>query len=103
MTIDVRNDGRTYGAHGNANIQNQKLGRSLMTPAAVKRMSRKDCILFIEGQYPVLIKGNSISDATVEGNGKISWGKWISPSGKVIFDEEQRAYFTIETKKQIQF
>ena len=27
MTIDVRNDGRTYGAHGNANIQNQKLGR----------------------------------------------------------------------------
>ena len=22
---------------------------------------------------------------------------------KVIFDEEQRAYFTIETKKQIQF
>lgn len=53
MTIDVRNDGRTYGAHGNVNIQNQKLGRSLMTPAAVKRMSRENCILFIEGQYPV--------------------------------------------------
>ena len=53
MTIDVRNDGRTFGAHGNSNIQNQKLGRSLMTPAAVKRMSRKHCLIFIEGQYPI--------------------------------------------------
>ena len=24
-----------------------------MTPAEVRRMSRKDCLIFIEGQYPI--------------------------------------------------
>ena len=46
MTIDVRNDGRTYGAHGNVNIQNQKLGRSLMTPAAVKKNESGELLFF---------------------------------------------------------
>ena len=44
---------QTFGAHGNSNIQNQKTGGGLMTPAAVKRMNRKNCLIFIEGQYPI--------------------------------------------------
>ena len=104
MTIDVRNDGRTYGAHGNANIQNQKLGRSLMTPAAVKRMSRKDCILFIEGQYPVFDqKAIPFQTPRWKEMEKLAGEDGYHHSVKVIFDEEQRTYFTIETKKQIQF
>ena len=104
MTIDVRNDGRTFGAHGNSNIQNQKLGRSLMTPAAVKRMNRKNCLIFIEGQYPIFDE-KAIPFHTPE------WKQMEQLAGKtgyhhpvkVIFDEEQRAYFTLEPKKQIQF
>ena len=104
MTIDVRNDGRTFGAHGNSNIQNQKLGRSLMTPAAVKRMSRKHCLIFIEGQYPIFDE-KAIPFQTPE------WKQMEQLAGKtgyhhpvkVIFDEEQRLYFTLESKKQIQF
>ena len=104
MTIDVRNDGRTFGAHGNSNIQNQKLGRSLMTPAAVKRMSRKHCLIFIEGQYPIFDE-KAIPFQTPE------WKQMEQLAGKtgyhhpvnVVFDEEQRTYFTLEPKKQIQF
>ena len=48
MTIDTRDDGRSFGSHGNSNIQNRKSGRTLMTPAEVRRMSRKDCLIFIE-------------------------------------------------------
>jgi type IV secretion system protein VirD4 len=104
MTIDVRNDGRTYGAHGNANVQNQKLGRSLMTPAAVKRMNKKNCILFIEGQYPVFDqKAIPFQTPRWKEMEKLAGEDGYHHSVKVIFDEEQRAYFTIETKKQIQF
>ena len=104
MTIDVRNDGRTYGAHGNVNIQNQKLGRSLMTPAAVKRMSRENCILFIEGQYPVFDqKVIPFQIPRWKEMEKLAGEDGYHHSVKVIFDEEKRTYFTIETKKQIQF
>ena len=83
MTIDVRNDGRTFGAHGNSNIQNQKLGRSLMTPAAVKRMSRKHCLIFIEGQYPIFDeKAIPFYDPGVEANGTIGREDGISSSGE---------------------
>ena len=83
MTIDVRNDGRTYGAHGNANIRNSKIGRSLMTPAAVKRMSRENCILFIEGQYPVFDqKVIPFQTPRWKEMEKLSWGRRISSLGK---------------------
>ena len=85
MTIDVRNDGRTFGAHGNSNIQNQKLGRSLMTPAAVKRMNRKNCLIFIEGQYPILMKSNPISHPGVEANGTIGREDGIPSPGESNF------------------
>ena len=29
------------------------MGRTLMTPAEIRRMPRKDCIIFLEGQYPI--------------------------------------------------
>ena len=104
MTIDVRNEWADIWAHGNSNIQNQKLGRSLMTPAAVKRMSRKHCLIFIEGQYPIFDE-KAIPFQTPE------WKQMEQLAGKtgyhhpvnVVFDEEQRTYFTLEPKKQIQF
>lgn len=75
-----------------------------MTPAAVKRMNRKNCLIFIEGQYPIFDE-KAIPFHTPE------WKQMEQLAGKmgyhhpvkVIFDEEQRAYFTLEPKKQIQF
>ena len=75
-----------------------------MTPAAVKRMSRKHCLIFIEGQYPIFDE-KAIPFYTPE------WKQMEQLAGKtgyhhpvkVIFDEEQRLYFTLESKKQIQF
>ena len=75
-----------------------------MTPAAVKRMNRKNCLIFIEGQYPIFDE-KAIPFHTPE------WKQMEQLAGKmgyhhpvkVIFDEEQRAYFTLEPKKQIHF
>lgn len=54
MTIDTRNDSVTMGMHGSSSLNNQRAGRGLMTPAEVRRLSRKKCIIFMEGQYPIL-------------------------------------------------
>jgi len=54
MTIDTRHDGRSMGRNGSTSENYQQSGRELMTPAEVKRLDRKKCIIFMEGQRPIL-------------------------------------------------
>lgn len=104
MTIDTRDDGRSFGSHGNSNIQNRKSGRTLMTPAEVRRMSRKDCLIFIEGQYPIFDR-KAIPFRTKR------WMEAEKLAGKngyrhpveVVFDEETRSYITVQQKEKIEF
>lgn len=104
MTIDTRDDGRSFGSHGNSNIQNRKSGRILMTPAEVRRMSRKDCLIFIEGQYPIFDR-KAIPFHTKR------WMEAEKLAGKngyrhpveVVFDEETRSYITVQQKEKIEF
>ena len=49
-TIDIVNDGKS-GQHSNTSYS--KVGRDLMTPAEVRRMNRKDCIIFMEGESSI--------------------------------------------------
>lgn len=65
MTIDTRNDGVTTGVHGNSSLNNQRAGRGLMTPGEVKRMDRKKCLIFMEGQYPIMDWKNLPFDTAV--------------------------------------
>ncbi len=50
MTIDTANDGRS-GKSGSVNYG--RAGRELLTPSEVRRLDRKECIIFLEGQLPV--------------------------------------------------
>ncbi|WP_334104141.1 VirD4-like conjugal transfer protein, CD1115 family [Muricomes intestini] len=104
MTIDTRNDNRQLGMQGQTSLNNGRDGRTLMTPAEVKRMSRKDCILFIEGQYPIYDQ-KALPFRTQ---------RWIEsaalalPFGykhpvRVIYNENTMTYRTLKTKKTIQF
>ena len=51
MTIDTATDGKSGN---NENSSYNRTGRELMTPAEVRRLSRYDCILFVEGEYPII-------------------------------------------------
>ena len=50
-TIDTIGDGK-HGSSYNSNFN--KAGRELMTPQEVKRMDRKKCIIFMEGERPII-------------------------------------------------
>lgn len=50
MTVDTYSDSRTGK---NLNSSYGKAGMDLMTPAQVRRMDRKHCIIFLEGERPV--------------------------------------------------
>lgn len=50
-TIDTLGDGK----HGSSyNSSYNKAGRELMTPQEVKRLDRKKCIIFMEGERPII-------------------------------------------------
>ena len=104
MTIDTRTDGLSTGMHGNANINNAKAGRALMTPGEVKRMPRDHCIIFLEGYRPIYDK-KAIPFQTDR------WKEVERLAGKhgyrhpirVIYNEETLSYRTITEKSPIQF
>ena len=104
MTIDKRTDGASTGHFGNASINNDKLGRTLMTPAEVKRMPRKNCILFLEGHYPIYDEKNlPFSTKRFQEAKELAGKKGYRHPVRVVFDEETMSYRTIETKTAIQF
>lgn len=104
MTIDKRTDGTSTGHFGNASINNDKMGRTLMTPAEVKRMPRKDCIIFLEGQYPIYDKKNlPFNTPRWKESEKLAGKDGYKHPVRVVFDEKTMTYHTIETRTPIQF
>lgn len=104
MTIDTRTDGSSTGHFGNASLNNARAGRPLMTPAEVKRMPRKDCIIFMEAQYPIYDR-KAIPFKTK---------RWLEsqaealPFGyrhpvRVVYNEDTMTYRTVTSEKPIQF
>lgn len=51
-TLDMRNSSTTKGMQGSYSLQDQKLGRELITSDEVGRMKNDECILFIRGLKP---------------------------------------------------
>lgn len=104
MTIDRRDDTQTMGGHGNSSIQNRHSGRTLMTPAEVKRMPRQDCLIFVEGQYPIYDR------KAIPFQSKL-WLKAMAMAGakgyqhpvRVIFNEKTMSYKTVTQDAAIQF
>lgn len=104
MTIDTRDDGSSTGVHGNANIQNRRAGRTLMTPGEVKRMPRKDCILFLEGQYPIYDRKNLPFDTKQwKESERLAGSEGYKHPVRVIYDEKSMSYRTITSRSSIQF
>ena len=104
MTIDKRTDGTSTGHFGSASINNDKMGRTLMTPAEVKRMPRKDCIIFLEGQYPIYDQKNFPFNTERWKEAKRLAGKnGYKHPVRVVYNEKTMTYRTIETKSSIQF
>ena len=52
-TIDKQTQGQTTGKQGSASTNEDVLGRELMLPEEVRKMSRKKCLVIINGKDPV--------------------------------------------------
>ncbi len=96
MTIDKRNDGTRKGAHGDTSLNNDRAGRELMTPEEVKRLSRKKCIVFLEGERPIIDWKIRPFDRKEFILAK-QLGSYEN-SVKVVFDEKTMTYRTITSK-----
>ncbi len=53
-TIDKQTQGQTRGKQGSTSSNEDVLGRELMMPDEVRKMSRKQCLVIINGQDPVI-------------------------------------------------
>lgn len=53
-TITKKSSGESKGKNGSSSQNYDVIGRELMTPDEVKKMSRKKCIIFISGKDPIL-------------------------------------------------
>lgn len=53
-TITKKSSGESKGKNGSSSQNYDVIGRELMTPDEVKKMSRKKCIIFISGRDPIL-------------------------------------------------
>lgn len=103
MTIDTRNDGVTTGVHGNSSLNNQRSGRGLMTPGEVKRMSRKDCLIFMEGQYPIRDRKNFPFNTPIWKESKKLAGKnGYKHPVRVVYNPRTMTYRTIRSKQDFQ-
>lgn len=103
MTIDTRNDGVTTGMHGNSSLNNQRAGRGLMTPGEVKRMDRKKCLIFMEGQYPIMDWKNLPFDTAVWKESKRLAGKTgYKHPVRVVYNPKTMTYRTIRNKQDFQ-
>ncbi|MCI5878373.1 MAG: type IV secretory system conjugative DNA transfer family protein [Lachnospiraceae bacterium] len=102
MTVDTRTDGMTSGRNSNGSRNFGSKGRELMTPGEVKRMKRKDCILFIEGQYPIYDKKYLPWDQNKKLYRHIKQlGPYVHPV-HVVYNEEKMEYRTIEKEDPLQ-
>lgn len=104
MTIDTREDSSSKGSHGSTSLQNRRAGRGLMTPAEVRRMPRKDCILFLEQQYAIYDKkALPFQTARWKESEKLAGKDGYKHPVEVIYDEKTRTYHTVKAEKKIAF
>ena len=104
MTIDTRTDGVTTGAHGNSSRNNAKAGRGLMIPGEVRRMSRKNCILFIEGQYPIFDKkAIPFNTPRWKESEQLAGKEGYKHPVQVVYNKKTMTYKTLQPKADIQF
>lgn len=104
MTIDKRTDGTSTGHFGNASLNNDKMGRTLMTPAEIRRMPRKDCIIFLEGQYPIYDwKNLPFGTKEWKESEQLAGKEGYKNPVRVVFNKETMTYRTITSKSAIQF
>ena len=75
-TIDKRSSGETKGRQGSASRNYDVLGRELMTPDETRKLSNKQCLIFIRGFDPIV--DNKFSpfthprfNQTADGKGRI--------------------------------
>lgn len=103
MTIDTRNDGVTTGSHGSSSLNNQRAGRGLMTPGEVKRLDRKKCLIFMEGQYPILDWKNLPFDTPEWKESERLAGKdGYKHPVRVVYNPKTMTYRTIRNESKFQ-
>lgn len=103
MTIDTRTDGVTSGAHGNSSLNNQRAGRGLMTPGEVKRLDRKKCLIFMEGQYPIMDWKNLPFNTEVwKESERLAGKEGYKHPVRVVYNPKTMTYRTILNKSKFQ-
>ena len=75
-TIDKRSSGETKGKQGSASRNYDVLGRELMTPDETRKLSNKQCLIFIRGFDPIVDQkfspfGHPRFNQTADGKGRI--------------------------------
>ena len=103
MTIDTRNDGVTTGSHGSSSLNNQRAGRGLMTPGEVKRLDRKKCLIFMEGQYPILDwKNLQFETPEWKESERLAGKEGYKHPVRVVYNPKTMTYRTIRNESKFQ-
>ncbi|MCP1110564.1 TraG/TraD/VirD4 family protein [Lachnospiraceae bacterium PAL227] len=100
-TIDTRTEGLNRGRNTGDSLNFSKAGLALLEPAEVKRMPRDECIILIEGQYPIYDEKAKPFD-TEAFKQAIELGDYIHPV-EAIYDEEKMEYITIQVPERKAF
>ena len=100
MTIDTLSDGVNTGRNSSGNKNFGKKSRLLMTPGEVKRMKRKDCILFIECEAPIYDRKYLPFNTQLYKEFK-KLGPYEHPV-KAVYNKEKMQYRTITKNDKLQ-
>lgn len=100
-TIDSRNDSMSIGKNGSNSNSYQRMARNLMEPAEVKRMDRKNCIIFLESRPPIFDEKALPFDTKIFKYAQ-SLPKYIHPV-ETVYNEKLLEYRTILNPSQVQF
>ena len=79
MTIDKQTQGQTKGRQGSSSTNDDVMGRELMLPGEVRKMSRKKCLVIINGKDPVI-------DDKIQTKQHPLWNSLSQMSKKYSFD-----------------
>ena len=75
-----------------------------MTPGEVKRMNRKYCIIFLEGQYPIYDrKAIPFNTPRWKESERLAGKEGYKHPVKVVYNEKTMTYKTLQLKSDIQF
>lgn len=103
MTFDTISDNKNGLQTG---VNYAKAGGNLMSPAAIKRIPNKECIVFIEEEYPIYDEKalpwedkNSPFHIAMKMNRESAEGGYVHPV-EVIWDEKANRYITMHKEFQ---